>query len=231
MTQTTPNNPSRSQSRFLALAVIGILLITSVGYVYGRLSQRWGPSPNLQAAADHLQTFPKQLGDWNFLEELSMEESTVDMLECAGYVLRRYQNQTTGDTVTITIIVGPPGPIAVHTPEICYSSRAYSIKDKRKIISFDNGTSEPHTFWQTAFRSTRIATNIQHVYYAWSTGDTWQASKRPRYQFGGLPMLYKIQLAGTLATSDRDPCKQFLEALFQSGWHLTNQQPPANPKS
>ena len=158
-----------------------------------------------------------------------MKESVANMLECAGHVTRRYQNKTTGDNITLTIIVGPPGPTAVHTPEICYSSRSYSIKENRKRVNLDSAQSGPNPLWQATFRSNRIATDILHAYYAWSTGESWQASKNPRYQFGGLPLLYKIQIAGTVEADGKDPGKQFLEALFQSDWNLSSKQPPAEP--
>ena len=132
----------------------------------------------MTAAADNLRTMPKQLGDWQMTEEMDMGELTEEMLECAGHVTRRYVNRKSGARITMFIIVGPPGPIAVHTPEICFSSRDYEkYEQKRTQASFDSDEAEPHLLWQTAFRSKRITTDILDVYYAWSTGGTWQASR------------------------------------------------------
>ncbi len=209
------------QTRFLALLAIGIALIATTGYVYGRLSQRWGPTPDMTAAADHLRTMPKQFGDWHMTEEMELGTTAEKMLECAGHVTRRYVNRKTGARVTMFIIVGPPGPIAVHTPEICFSSRDYDKQgNKRTQVSFASTGTEPHTLWQTTFRSKRITTDTLFVYYAWSTGDIWHASESPRYQYGGDPLLYKLQIAGLQETDGTDPCQQFLETLFQSGWSL-----------
>jgi len=220
MTPPTPSNPARRQTRFLTILTVGILLTFSVGYVYGRLSQRWGPSADLTAAATHLRTMPKQVGDWQMNEELEMSDLVEEMLECAGYVTRRYVNRTTGATVTVFMIVGPPGPTAVHTPEICFSSREYGKQNKHTQATFDSSGAEPHTLWLTTFFSKRITTNSLHVYYAWSTGDTWLASKSPRFQYGGEPLLFKLQIAGLLDADGTDPCKQFLEAFFLSGWQF-----------
>ncbi|MEO2048788.1 MAG: exosortase-associated EpsI family protein [Pirellulales bacterium] len=213
--------PKQNQTKYLILLTAGLLLTASTGYVYGHLSQRWGPSADLTASASHLQTMPQQIGDWQMLEELGMEDEVAAMLESAGDVTRRYVNQITGGHITVFVVIGPPGPIAVHTPEICYSSREYEIQDKHTKATFSSTGAESHTLWHSNFRSKRMAKSILSVYYAWSTGDTWLASESPRYQYGGEPLLYKLQIAGFLDTTGTDPSQQFLEALFQTGWTLS----------
>jgi len=210
----TPN------TRFLALTLLGLLLTAATGYAYGRLSQRWGPSVDMVAAGDHLRTLPRQVGDWRMLNEQELEESVAKMLECAGSVTRDYINQKTGDKVTMFIVVGPPGPIAVHTPEVCYSSRQYKITEKRQRATFAAAGARPNTLWQTTMQSKRIATDNLRVYFGWSQGDRWEAASNPRYRFGADPMLYKIQIAGLLDVDGTDPCRQFLESLFASTWKL-----------
>ena len=237
MNQSPPQDSvPRSQSKFLALPLLAILLTCSTGYIYGRLSQRWGTPVDLLAAADQLRTLPKSIGDWQMLEELPIAENVLQALECPGYANRRYVNQKTGDTVSIAIMIGPPGPIAVHTPEVCYSSRAYGIEDPRTEAAFPteaNGGDPPRTqsLWKVTFRDNRMAIDQLRVYYAWatgkngSTGGAWRAASRPRYEFAGEPVLYKLQLAGLLTSDasekERDPCHQFLEDLFHSHWEFS----------
>jgi hypothetical protein len=219
----------------ITVTLLGILLTAITGYTYGRLSQRWGPSVDMLAAGDHLQTMPMQIGDWQVLDELTMSDAAIELLECAGYTTRRYQHQQTGDTTTISLIVGPSGPIAVHTPEICYSSRAHTLEEKATVATIGNGdeTSQsendlggsPQTLWKTTFRSNDLLGDRLRVYYGWSLGTTWEASKNPRYKFGGKPLLYKLQIAGPLIDAgvkeDRDPSIDFLQALFSSNWKLS----------
>ena len=64
-----------------------------------------------------------------------MDEDTVEMLECTGNIVRTYENQRTGEVVSVFVIVGPAGPIAVHTPEICYSSQNYKSRDTRQQVA------------------------------------------------------------------------------------------------
>ncbi len=212
------------------LLAIGILLTLSAGYVYGRYSQRWGPTVDLVAAGEHLQTMPQQVGDWQMLDELSMDVSAVDMLQCAGYTNRRYIHKKTGDTISIALIVGPPGPIAVHTPEVCYSSRAYTILDTNNTTTLDGLQGNSHSFWKTTFTPNQITEDKLRVYYAWATrptdatSTTWTAATRRRYRYGAEPLLYKLQIAGPLVSDIsagvRDPSRQFLAALCQSEWSV-----------
>ena len=114
--RTDPAAQDRHLGYWPALA-LGVLLTLSSGVLYGKYSQRWGPPADLTGAAAQLEKLPRQLGNWKLAEERPMEDSTVEMLECAGYVNRRYVNQQSGQTVNLAIIVGPAGPTAVHTPE------------------------------------------------------------------------------------------------------------------
>ena len=227
--QETPIAASRGHKKFWLLLVIGTSLTVASGAVYGHLSQRWGPPADLVAAAKRLQTMPKELGDWQLLDELAMSESAIRMLECAGHVNRRYANRRTGDSVSIAIIVGPPGPTAVHTPEICYSSREYDIHEPRQVVTLGKVGSMDHSFWKLSFRSRNVTAERLRVYYAWNAGGAWTASRRPRFEFASLPMLFKIQLAGLVApdglADDDDPCREFLEELLKSDWTISGARP------
>ena len=179
-----------SQTKFLSLLVVGVLLAAAAGYAHGQYSQRWGPTVDLVAAGEHLQTMPEKMGNWQMVDELSMKESTVNLLQCAGYVNRRYINQETGDTISIALIVGPPGPIAVHTPEVCFSSRAYTILDSKGTLSLDRSPGDSHSFWKSTFQPNHIAADQLRVYYAWATrpkdadSAAWEAKTRARYRYG-----------------------------------------------
>jgi len=157
------------------------------------------------------------------VEESPMDRATIEMLQCAGYVNRRYVNQKTGQSVSLAIIVGPPGPTAVHTPEICFSSRAYEREGERALVRL--GTpAKRDTFWQVDFSARNIMAGKLRVYYAWSRGRHWEAANSPRFEFGAAPMLYKIQLASAIppyvGDEPVDAGREFLEELTESGWSL-----------
>lgn len=192
-------------------------MVVGTGAIYGYYSQRWGAPPDLQAAAKRVRELPAAIGPWQLQSEEKMADFAVQMLDCAGYVNRKYFNADTGESVHVAITVGPPGPIAVHTPEICYSARAYTFEGQRKAIEIDDPSSERNTFWNLHLRSNQPLSDGLSVYYAWNDGAGWVASESPRFEFAGSPLLYKIQLA-TNITSDRDSSStdaghRFLQAL------------------
>jgi hypothetical protein len=210
--------------RWLALAM-GVSITLGAGALYGSYSQRWGPPADLVAAAARLAELPHQIGAWKMVEELPMEKSALKMLECAAYANRRYINEHTGQSISLAILVGPPGPIAVHTPEICFSSRDYEIQSERQSVSVDESPSKRHTFWRVDFKSRNALADELRIYYAWSPGGLWEAADSPRYEFTAAPLLYKIQLATPVASRLRgdgaDPGRQFLEDLSESEWTLS----------
>ncbi len=222
MSDTNQNSVTRRRHLGLIVLLLAITLVT--GAVHGRLTQRWGPVPDLLAAARHLESFPQQFGDWQLLKMEPIDESTIQMLSCAGYVNRQYVNRKTGQTVSVAIMLGPSGPISVHTPEVCYSSRAYSIKDPRKPISISDSEGQSHTFWNLSFRTNTPSTEQLRVYYAWYGKRGWEASTSPRFEFAGRALLFKLQIASlgpAVPRDQQDPCAEFLAAMLRSGWSVS----------
>ena len=214
--QQKPISLDRSFLRMLA--VIIVLTLVS-GTLYGRLTLRWGPPADLVSAAEHVSSFPKQLGDWQLLEDSTMSDSIQEMLGCAGYINRRYTHKITGQSVGLALIVGPAGPTAVHTPEICFSSRSYKVKGtpQPKLIE-----KQGDSFWGIHFDSRHVGAEQLQVYYAWSKGLRWEASANPRIQFGGESMLYKVQISGNVGLGFSkelaDPAWDFANAFSSSSW-------------
>jgi hypothetical protein len=157
-------------------------------------------------------------------EERDVPPLVLETLRCEGHVHRSYVNRETGETVNVALIVGPSGPTAVHTPEICFSSRAYEITDPRETKFFGaSGDSDSSSLWKTRFRSQNAEAGELQVYYGWSTGGAWTASQSPRFEFGGSPLLYKIQVSAQMGPTKEDgphsdPCKDFIDALLETYW-------------
>jgi hypothetical protein len=222
MNSVTRFSPSKPQLVAYAVAALAITLVT--GLVYGRWTQRWGPTPSLEAAAKRVTALPLEVGAWRMLEERAMPQLVLDTLQCAGHTHRTYVNRDTGETVRIAMIVGPSGPTSVHIPEICYSSRAYEITEPREERFFGPGPGGggSHSLWSLRFKSQNAGVGQLQVYYGWSTGDLWVASQSPRFEFGGSPLLYKIEVSAEMGPAEdgsgNDPCKSFINALLQTYW-------------
>jgi hypothetical protein len=223
-----------------------VLAVTAgTGAVAGTLGNRWGTPPDMQTAAGRLARLPAEFGDWQLVDETPLEEHVVRILQCVASTNRAYRNQVSGETVHISLTLGPPGPTSVHSPEVCFSSQGFHVEFPAKRRSFsirptqNTETGSDHldkqpvaafqqdAFWKTTFVPDRRESTRLIVYYGWCDGRGWLAPDYPRFAFGGLPYLYKVQLATKVAThvqQDVDPCDDFVRALLpalsQSGFYV-----------
>ncbi len=195
------------------------------------MSNRWGRPVDLAESAELLATFPKNFGDWEMVAEHQLAEPVRKVLNCAGYVSRGYVHGPTKALVNLVVIVGPPGPTSVHTPDVCYSSQAYRSQGGREAVAIGGGTNgSKGQFWMLTLRPNDLESRPLRTYYAWSDGGTWNASENPRLEYGGKQLLYKLQLATSLPIAAEanpvDPGKQFLQDLLAANvWPLEAPQP------
>jgi hypothetical protein len=223
-TMSTNNESSLSPVRLASYAIAALALTLVTGLVYGRWTQRWEPPQSLKAAAARVLELPRELGAWQMTEERKVPALVLETLRCEAHSHREYVNRETGETVQVALIVGPSGPTAVHEPEICFSSQAYEIARPRETRFFgDAGNGDSSSLWEVRFQPKNVGTGELQVYYGWSTGGAWKASTAPRFEFGGSPLLYKIQVSAQMGPKQEDgqpsdPCKKFIDALLETYW-------------
>ncbi len=189
-------------------------LTCASGVIHGLYSNRWGVDQRVIIAGKKLEQLPDQFdANWKLAETITLEDSTVDILQCERYVNRRYVNRKTDASVHVVLILGPGGPTAIHTPEICVPARSYSQIGNRRTTSLPdwNGAA----FWASTFKSRGLEGGLMRIYYSWSTGEQWLAPERPRFTVGTSEYLYKIQVVcGLPLDADLtapDPCHAFLK--------------------
>jgi hypothetical protein len=187
----------------------------AAGWAHGRMTNRKGLRAEASLAGERLKPpLPAETGNWRLVSENQFEPDVVRMLQCPAHISRVYEHRQTGDVVTVAVIVGPPGPVSVHTPEICYSSRDYTIMSDRQQIAISDAAGLTHALWELPLKPNDLNGAPLRVVYAWSSGAAWEASRHPRFGFGGLPYLYKIQLAATDHPASEainfDPVQDFL---------------------
>ena len=194
--------------------VITVGLTIASGALQGMRSNRWGPSDTLQQAGAKVEAIPQNFAAWEMKKAEEMEPYSLDQLQPAGYIQRLYVNRDSGAAVNVTVMVGMSGPIAVHTPEICYGGRDHQQLGPRQATSVPCATGGEETVWKTTFRMKGIDAQELNVYYAWSPGGHWVAAENPRFSYAMKPLLYKIQLASQVPSwrNDKatDPGLQFL---------------------
>jgi hypothetical protein len=199
-----------------ALGFLILLIVTlTAGWLHGSLSNRWGPRPDAKVAADLFRReLAPEVGNWRMRKESVFEPEVLRILQCPAYISRVYEHQQTGDVVTVMVIVGPPGPVSVHTPEVCYPSQDYTLGGKRRLVPIKDTQGTNHAFWEVALKGNSLVGEELHVMYGWSRGDIWEAHQHPRFGYGGLTHLYKLQLAVPANQqpkgTDFDPSQDFL---------------------
>lgn len=188
-----------------------LAIILFGGVAHGVLSNRWGVAEDIQSLGKQLGSIPMELGPWKCSEESKLDERVVGILEATGYISRLYVHQATGEAVNVFLVFGPKGPIAVHTPEICYSSRAVTQTSERQSVACDyDGTNG--TIWKLGFEANSIDKRKMSVFYGWSDGGPWQAAKSPR--FWRTDFLYKIQTSSNATGKKEDSTDEFFKLFM-----------------
>ncbi|MHC4402530.1 MAG: exosortase-associated EpsI family protein [Planctomycetota bacterium] len=199
------------------LPALGIVLVAGLtalsGYIQGRMSNRWGPPADMLAAAKKLEEVPTKIGDWRVVREKELDEPVVEVLQCAGYLARDYQKIGTERIVTVAVLLGPAGPISVHTPDVCYSSQHYTPTTDPSRVSVAVSGGRAREFWHQTFEDRRDRTKLS-VYHGWNAGDGWAAPGQPRFTYADRPLLYKIQTAAEIESNATDPTEEFLEEFL-----------------
>jgi hypothetical protein len=170
--------------------------------IEGHYLNRWGTPADLSAAAKQVEGFPREFGPWTFAGEGDKLADTIcEELGLAGYLSRSYAHRESGAVANVLLMVGQPGPLLRHPPNICYANRANEqVGDTTKFQVA--ATSPPSEFKLLEYKRPQSVTNDRFlVAYSMSTGPVWQVPNLPRLEFGAAPMLYKVQLLLTLDPS------------------------------
>ena len=201
---------------FGTLVLAGATLLG--GVIQGRMSRRWGGSSEFPKLTDRLKKLPTDVGPWRMRAPQPLSPAAEAVLECAGYVGRQYENRQTGEVVTMAVLLGPAGPISVHTPDVCYAGQEFTVHRAPERTAFGGDEARRDELWRTTLRSTRLDAGYLRVYYGWSSGGAWSAPADARFAFAGRPYLYKIQVAGALPSPGDekalDPAFSFLKELL-----------------
>jgi len=225
-------------SKQIVVAALVVLVLLG-GWVQGRITGRFGEKPVADTRLLNLEAFPKEVGDWQMLQEDQLEESASKMLEAQASLVRSYRNQVSLAVVRVAIVSGPVGPIAVHTPDICYTSSSFEMIGERSKVDVTakganggkaEGSAGGSSFWKSRFRSTDLDESGLFSYYAWSDGGPWRAAANPRVSFAGSPLLAKFQLSCETSSdtkSETSPAEDFLQNVLLPNW--PPQAPAATP--
>jgi hypothetical protein len=202
---------NQSRLRALALLAIALLLTVGSGLLHGRLRQRWGHSSDALRAAEQMHALPATIGEWETISTFHLRDNEQAILQSYGHVGRVLRHKSSGAVVTLSLLVGPTGPTAVHTPEVCLRGNAYRLQGPRTALAVPG---REDTAWTSTFVSTDVSARQVRAVYGWRFDGDWSAPEQPRFSFAGRPYLYKLNFscAGDDAATQAQ-ARDFLEAF------------------
>jgi Protein of unknown function (DUF3485) len=201
---------------FLTLATMLLLLD---GLVYGRWTDRWGNSQVVEDSVARLEQVPLTVGDWQG-KPLPAPDNQAKRAGCAGLCVWRYERRLDGATVNVMLACGRPGPLAVHTPDICYGGAGYTQSEAAAPYTAKTaGGAAPPEFWTAKFskQDAPVPLNLR-LFWSWHTRAGWQVARNPRLEFAAEPALYKLyvihEMDGLDDRRDDAICADFITAFL-----------------
>lgn len=211
----------RSQKSGVFPGLIAVVLLLGGGVVHGTWTHRWQKLDRTDGPESRLHRVPMSLDDWDG-KDTPISDVEQKMAGLTNYLQRTYTSRRTGDSVTVTLMCGPTGPIAVHPPTACYQGAGYqqSGATRSAILNVPTGSSSTRETQD----STSVADHLGHkglgpttlassrhvfaaadfflpshpevaqprIYWAWSADGVWQVPDSPRLEFAGQPTLFKL---------------------------------------
>jgi len=198
--------------------LIAMAIVLCTGFVTGIRADRWHDSKILDAAAVRLQDLPMKIGDWEG-EAGELPQRIIEQSEVSGYVLRRYLNPKTRDAVSVFIGCGRPGPVAVHTPEVCYAGGGYELLGSRHVsIEVDPSAAKSEMVTSDFRNPPSQDPGFLRIFWAMSADGSWAVPMSPRSAYWSAPVLFKIYVTRNLAkpseSLENDPCYEFSRKLL-----------------
>ena len=196
----------KSRMRIIPLLAVGVIVVGS-GVIHGLIMDRWGSSEDVSHAVASLKQVPEKIGDWKS-QENTISERELEVGEIDGYLSRVYTNEADGTMVNLMIVCGRPGPISVHTPDICFRGAGYQMAkayERHHLASKPETSETGDAFFADFTKPGSAAASNLRVFWTWSDGRKFFAPDNPRLAFAGMPFLYKIYLTRVVERVGDDP--------------------------
>jgi hypothetical protein len=194
---------------------IAFTLVAAAGAFHGVWTGRWAQSAELSQAAAKLSELPLSFGDWEG-KEIDSKQAGPGVTGC---IQRSYTHRRRNITVVIALVNGRPGPVATHTPEVCYGANGYLVGEK-KSVTVGTGSAAARFWTSDAVKKRQTEESRIRLYWAWNGGDGWEAAKDARVEFQPYnhPVLHKLYVLRDLSQAGGDvgpeSCQEFLEAFL-----------------
>jgi EpsI family protein len=200
--------------------VVAILMTIGSGVVHGHRTGRWGASQAVRAAVARLDRVPTAVGDWRG-RPATLNPRDVAAVGIDGYLLRRYENGRDGRSVSLLLVCGRPGPVSVHTPDVCYEGAGYRMARSGPLrLAIDAGPGRTRAEFHAVDleQEGSAAPRRLRIFWAWSGSGAWSVPESPRAAFSRLGAIYKLYVVREATADDgaieHDPGLDFLRQLL-----------------
>ncbi len=196
---------------------LALLIVIGSGIAHGLCSDRWSTSEELPAAVARVNRLPTTIGDWEGTD-LFLDPSAIQRGEIAGSVTRKYVDRVTAQEMQVMLVCGKHGPIAVHTPDVCYQGAGYRMASDRarQVVALPSG--QPAPFFKANFvKDTVPGKDELRIWWSWNGNGAWQIAAEPRFAFANCSVLYKLYVIYRVPPRDRspaDPMPAFVQQLL-----------------
>ena len=159
-----------------------------------------------------------KIGDWEG-QPIQLDARQLAMAEAVGHLARRYVHRRTGDEMTVVVLCGRPGPISVHSPEVCYSGAGFSLNGERETFSLPGGDRPTAEFFRGPVRQAGGRPRGPGRDLGLEGGRGLEGVGPTRGLFShNRPCLYKIYVIRRLSHPDeklsQEPSQDFLRAFL-----------------
>ena len=88
----------------------------------------------------------------------------------------QYENTKSGTKIGLLLVCGRPGPVSVHTPDICYPGAGYEMVQARPMV-FSGGSAcrrkLPEFITAEFVNDQSFPPDRSRVYWSWTVTGTW----------------------------------------------------------
>ena len=200
---------------------VGITLYS--GLLHGRIRHEFGLGQDLTEQTRYVESLPKSFGAlsdgrpaWvSAGEPKQMADEVVQLLECVGHFQAAYRSTLHPNwIVQVLLMVGPSGPLLVHSPGVCYPAAGNVKIGEDEVLKFRSAKGSIFELRVMNFTRSNLDGTKLRVGYTFSNGQNWENPIDARRHFAGEPFLYKLQFQTMLPSDheiieDQDPIRDF----------------------
>ncbi|HMF12322.1 MAG TPA: exosortase-associated EpsI family protein [Gemmataceae bacterium] len=198
------------------VTAVAITAVLATGIVHGIWTGRWEVTDEPGASVARLPNVSMELGDW---QGQTLDAESQQLGDASGCLLRRYTNKFTGANVTVFLLCGRPGPVAIHPPDSCYAAGGFEVLTPSLFKAPAEAGATAAEFRVARMRKKRVGEQSQlRVFWSWNDGNSWRVPASPRWTFASAPVLFKLYLVRELPDFeeplDDDPAIDLVRKLL-----------------